>query len=82
MHALAARPEVHSFSLVLPSPVTEGDLGELLGVLGTKLTSLEVQQVRWAWLRAQKRELQGCWREVRWMRTSCHSPGVDSCLTS
>ena len=46
VHALAARPEVDSFALVLPSPVTEGDLGELLAVLGTKLTSLEVQQVR------------------------------------
>ncbi|EIE22289.1 RNI-like protein [Coccomyxa subellipsoidea C-169] len=44
VHALAARPEVASFSLSLPSPITNADLCELLSVLGPKLTSLEVQQ--------------------------------------
>ncbi len=46
VHALAARPEVASFSLSLPSPITSADLCELLSELGPKLTSLEVQQVR------------------------------------
>jgi hypothetical protein len=45
VHALAARPEVASFALSLPSPITNADLCDLLAVLGPKLTSLEVQQV-------------------------------------
>ena len=46
VRALATRPEVTAFALLLPSPVTNGDLGELLEMLGHKLTALEVQQVR------------------------------------
>jgi hypothetical protein len=45
VRALAARPEVLSFCLSLPSPVSTEDFCELLSMLGTKLTSLEVQQV-------------------------------------
>ena len=37
--------QVESFSLLLPSPVTPDDLAGLLGMLGPKLTALEVQQV-------------------------------------
>ena len=46
VRSLAARPEVEAFSLLLPSPITPDDLAGLLGMLGPKLTALEVQQVR------------------------------------
>lgn len=45
VRALAARSEITSFALSLPSPITNADLTDLVALLGLKLTSLEVQQV-------------------------------------